>query len=147
MLNQRTKNFSEIAWHAAASIGHSAPRIADAIIDKIFPETAAAARREGADKMLRNGVILAIKAVVKGSDDISQIDFSELSAEFGPIVKKLGSKSYYVETLQEYVSVRRLTEDAELLDDARKHIRRKGEECLAEADRLDELYLAVVGAT
>ena len=38
-----------------------------------------------------------------------------------------------------------LIAEPDLLDDARRFMRRKGLECLAEANRLDALYTAVTG--
>jgi hypothetical protein len=48
-----------------------------------------------------------------------------------------------VESADEYVDVPSLIAEPALLNDARKFMRRKGEECLAEAKILDELYAAV----
>jgi hypothetical protein len=60
-------------------------------------------------------------------------------------VKDLRSKSYFAESAAEYVAIPDLIAEPELLDDARRFMRRKGIECLAEADRLDALYAAVTG--
>jgi hypothetical protein len=76
---------------------------------------------------------------------LNQTDFADRCDAFAPLVSDLRSKSYFVESAEEYVAVPNLIEDPELLNDARRFMRRKGRECLAEADRLDALYLAVTG--
>jgi hypothetical protein len=144
MLNNRTANFAELVWSAAAKVGNNAPAITDKIMKRAFPQTCAEARIEGADKMLRVGVIADVKRILKhGSIDETQIDFSELAPEFATIAQKLKSKTYFVESADEYVDVPSLIAEPALLDDARKFMRRKGEECLAEAKILNELYAAV----
>jgi hypothetical protein len=144
MLNKRVANFAELVWTTAGKVGNSAPAIADKIIKRAFPQTVAEAEIEGADKMLRVGVINAIKTILKhaaAADE--QIDFSSIEPKFGRIVKKLKSNAYFVESAGEYVSISRLIEEPDLLDDARRHMRRKGMECLADAKVLDELYAAI----
>lgn len=144
MLNKRVANFAELVWTTAAKVGNSAPAIADKIMKRAFPQTVTEAKIEGADRMLRIGIIAAIKDILKhAADDDDQIDFSTIDPKFGRIVKKLKSKTYFVEAAQEYIPVSRLIEEPELLDDARRHMRRKGMECLAEAKVLDELYAAL----
>jgi hypothetical protein len=146
MLNRRVANFAELVWTTAAKVGNNAPAIADKIIKRAFPETYSEAQIEGADKMLRTGVIESIKSILKhAASDDNQMDFSEIDPKFSRIVKKLKSKTYFVESAGEYVSVSRLIEEPDLLDDARRHMRRKGMECLAEAKVLDELYAKVTG--
>lgn len=144
MLNKRKSNFAELVWTSAAVVGNNAPAVADRIIREAFPLTISEAEIEGAATMLRVGVIAAVKDVLKNgavSDDT--IDFSEIDPAFGKIARRLKSKTYFVEMRNEYVSVAGLIRDPALLDDARRFMRRKGEECLAEAKNLDELYAAV----
>lgn len=146
MLNKRAANFAEMVWSAAAKVGNNAPAITDKIIKRAFPQTCTEARIEGADKMLRIGVIADVKRILKrGAVDETQIDFSDLAPDFAAIARDLKSRSYFVESANEYVDVPSLIADPALLDDARKFMRRKGEECLAEAKILDELYVAVTG--
>jgi hypothetical protein len=146
MLNKRTANFAELVWSTAAKVGNNAPAITDKIIKRAFPQTYAEAHIEGADKMLRVGVIADVKRILKrGAFDETQIDFSDVAPEFAKIAQALKSKTYFVESANEYVDVPNLIADPALLDDARKFMRRKGEECLAEANTLDELYVAIVG--
>jgi len=145
MLKKRSSDFATLVWETAATVGRNAPKIAHELIRRAFPRTAAEAEIEGADKALRIGVISEIKRVLRhGSDTAEQWDFGVIAPEFRSIVSKLKSKTYFVESAEEYVAVPRLIECPELLDEARRHMRRKGEECLAEATRLDELYAAVV---
>lgn len=144
MLNKRTANFAEMVWSAAAKVGNNAPAITDKIIKRAFPQTCTEARIEGADKMLRAGVIADVKRILKrGAVDETQVDFSDMAPEFAKIVQALKSKTYFVESANEYVDVPSLIADPALLDDARKFMRRKGEECMAEANILDELYVAL----
>jgi hypothetical protein len=65
MLNNRTANFAELVWSAAAKVGNNAPAITDKIIRRAFPQTCAEAHIEGADKMLRVGVIADVKRILK----------------------------------------------------------------------------------
>lgn len=145
MLNKRSANFAELVWAAAAKVGNNAPRIADKIIKQAFPQTYSEAQIEGADRMLRTGVIESIKPLLRSAaaTDHGTIDFSEINNSFVPIVRKLTSATYYVESINQYVGVQTLIDDPALLDDARRHMRRKGEECIGQANVLDELYAAV----
>lgn len=143
MLNSRSSDFAELVWRAVEEVGRVAPAVANKIIRSAFPRTVAEAEIEGADKMLRVGVIEAVKNILKHTDADDAIDFATIDPSFGRIIKKLKSKTYLVESLGEYVPIKRLIGDHELLDDARKHMRRKGEENLAEAKILDELYEAI----
>ena len=144
MLNKRAWNFNDLVWEAAAAVGLSPAKITDRVIAKVFPNTKAAAEEEGADTMLRNGVYEAVRALIKKQPDPNeQIDFSSIDPSYQSVVRKLKNLTYTVESLGIRVPVARLIEEPELLDDARKFMRRKGEECLAEATTLDELYAAV----
>lgn len=144
MLNSKLAHFTDLVWAAAAKIGKNRARVADEILKQAFPRTCEAADHEGADKMLRTGVILEIGRILRGGEpDADQHDFSEIDAKFLPLVKGLRSRSYFVEAAEEYVAVADLINDPAQLDDARKHMRRKGMECLDEAQRLDRLYAAV----
>jgi hypothetical protein len=146
MLNNKLALFHELVWKAADKVGYSAPAITDKIIGEVFPRTVKEAEYEGADKMLREGVKKHIANILKDSPHDDQIDFGAIALEFRTITKKIGLKRarYYVESVAAYVEVPRLIAEPEFLNDARSHLRRKGEECIAEADRLDELYLAVI---
>jgi hypothetical protein len=113
----------------------------------MFPKTLAAAETEGGDKMFRAGVIGEIKRIVRekdGGDDEQQGHFGEIDESFRPLVEALGKSSYYVEQIGVHLTVSELIDDPDLLDDARRYMRRKGDECHAEANRLDALYRAVV---
>ena len=148
MLDSQSAIFAERVWKVASQLGNSAPRIADDIMGAAFPLTCSQARAEGAMRMLRTGIISEVKRILRNRDDVmNQADFAEVCASFAPLVKDLRSKSYFVESAAEYVAVPDLIEDPDLLNDARQFMRRKGLECLAEADRLDALYAAVTGNT
>ena len=145
MPDSQSARFAERVWDIAARIGQSAPKITDDIMEAAFPRTCAQARQEGALKMLRTGVVAEVKRILRnGQDSAEQRDFADVSEAFAPLVRDLRSKSYFVESAQEYVPIAALIADPDLLDDARHFMRRKGVECLAEADRLDLLYQAVI---
>ncbi|WP_223428088.1 hypothetical protein [Tateyamaria pelophila] len=144
MLDSQSAAFAEQVWEIAVRLGNNAPKIADDIMGSAFPLTCAQARREGALRMLRTGIISEVKRILRNRDDgLGQSDFAEVCAAFAPLVKDLRSKSYFVESAEEYVAIPNLIVEPDLLNDARRFMRRKGIECLTEADRLDALYLAV----
>jgi hypothetical protein len=145
MLNTKLDIFYKLVWQAAAKVGYSASAITDSVMGLAFPETVRAADVEGASVMLRDGVMLSVRRVLKSCPDDRQIDFGQIAPQFRTIVKKIGLKNvrYFVEGISQHVDVADLIAKPHLLDDARKYMRRKGEECIAEADRLDELYFAV----
>ena len=146
MLDSQSAAFAERVWEIAARLGNNAPRIADDIMGTAFPLTCSQARAEGALRMLRTGIISEVKRILRNHDEgLGQTDFAEICEGFAPLVKELRSKSYFVESAEEYVGIPDLIADPELLDDARHFMRRKGKECLDEADRLDALYAAVTG--
>lgn len=148
MLNKRRPELNDLVWDAASRVGHNAPKIADDIIASTFPRTHAEAMIEGADKLLRDGLIATVKGILRTSGEPDgQVDFAEIDPSFRPLVQGLKRPSYYAESRGEYVSLADLIAEPTLLDDARKYLRRKGDECIAEASRLDQLYAAVVEAS
>ncbi|MHB2169938.1 hypothetical protein [Alsobacter sp. R-9] len=147
MLERRVSDFTKAVWIAAAQVGTSAPRVADHIVESLFPRTCAEARVEGAMAMFREGVIAAAKKVLRGGDvDADQFDFAGIDKQFAPIVETLKSRSYFVESEGEYVSVARLIAEPDLLKAAAEFMRRKAHENMDEFRRLDRLYKAVTGA-
>lgn len=147
MLNKRSSNFAELVWDASHRLGSSATRIADEIIATAFPKTVEEAGHEGADKMLRHGVVAEVKRILtRTSDADGQIDMSSIDKSFGEIVGRLKKGKYFVEELDEYVSVADLIKNPEYLGSARDLMLRKGEECLAEARTLGELYDAITSS-
>jgi len=146
MLTDKHQVFYQSVHAAMMEVGNNAPRIADRVIHEAFPDTSEAAEREGADKMLRDGVIIFIAKYLKRSAAApaeAQMDFADITDEFRDIVKKLSSTSHYVPSLQQHMPVGYLISNPEHLDEARHYKRQKGLETLAEADVLDELYEAV----
>lgn len=145
MPGRQQPNFATHVWHAAARLGRSAPRIVDDILREVFPATSEAAETEGAAKILRTGCISEVKRVLRAvPQDEQQAGFDEIDASFRPYVEPLQRPSYYVPEREEEVPVAELIAAPDELDSARRFMRRKGMECLAEADRLDLLYQAVV---
>ena len=144
MLDSQSTAFAERVWEIAAQLGNNAPKIADDMMGTAFPLTCTQARQEVALRMLRTGIISEVKRILRNREDgLGQVDFAEVCAAFAPLVKDLRSKSYFVESAEEYVAVPDLIVEPVLLDDARRFMRRKGIECLTEADRLDALFAAV----
>lgn len=147
MLNKRTQDFAMIVLDAAALVGNNSRRVTDHIMRDTFPNTVAEAEMEGADKMLRSGVIEAVEKILKKQrTPAEQMGFNSIAPALMPIVDTLKSSKYRVEALDELVPIHVLIQNPELLDDARKHMRRKGMECLDEAKSLDELYAAVTAS-
>jgi len=143
---KRTADFTHHVWEAADQVGRSAPRIVDQILRSVFPNTTDAAEAEGASRMLRTGCIAEVKRVLHSArDGNDQSDFGDVDASFLPLVRQLQRPSYFVPERDEEVPVRDLVADPAQLDAARRFMRRKGMECLDEADRLDRLYEAVMG--
>ena len=144
MLDSQAAGFTERVWEVASQLGNNAPKIADDMIEDAFPLTCTQARQEGALRMLRTGIITEVKRILRTQGDaVGQADFADVCEAFAPLVKDLRSKSYFVESAEEYVAIPDLIAEPALLDDARRFMRRKGKECLDEADRLDALYAAV----
>lgn len=151
MLKETLAHFYELADQARARLGDSAPKITNDIIERAFPGTVTAAELEGCDRMLRDGVKNAVaKYIRKPPAEDRQRNFNDIADEFMPLVEKLGSVAYFVpdETgAGEYVGVPDLCYDRDALDAARRFMRLKGEETLAEADRLDDLFEAIFEAS
>ena len=148
MLDSQSAAFAERVWEYASRLGNNAPKVADEMMETAFPLTCSQARQEGALRMLRTGIITEVKRILRHRDDgLTQADFAEVCEAFAPIVKKLRSKSYFVESAEEYVGIPALIAEPDLLDDARRFMRRKGIECLGEANRLDALFIAVTAGS
>ncbi|MCO6050875.1 hypothetical protein NGM99_13910 [Mesorhizobium sp. RP14(2022)] len=147
MLNDKLSLFYQKVNEAASTHGLNAKAVADVVLLEAFPETSTAANQEGADAMLRNGVIQFLTAYFKRAPklDPDQLAF-DIPEQFAPIVSKLKSGAHYVKELGQLVPVEMLIAQPAWLDDARKYKRRKGEETIAEAVVLDELYTAVTKA-
>lgn len=137
--------FHEAVWVSAAKHGKRPAVVAGEIIGALFPKTVSEADTEGAAAYLRDGVTRAVKSVFsKKQADEGQADFASIDPAFSMQVQNLKRWSYYVESLDEFIDIPDLIKNANLLDEARKYLRRKGEETLAEAAQLDKLYAAIV---
>lgn len=135
-----------LIWRFAGLFGRNAPKIADRLLETHFPSTFNAAKEEGASTFLRRGLIKHVARTLRvANDDASQADMAEIDPAFRSLARNLKSNSYYVESLAEHVPLARLIASPDLLDDARRYMRKKGMECLEEARRLDALHAAVVG--
>lgn len=150
MLKAILHPFYEMVDEARQKVGDNAPKIVDAIMFKAFPNTATHAELEGCDRMFRVGMIEAVKDYLRKLPVAErQRQFSEIHDSFAKVAERLKSDSYFVPGPNgegEYVLVKDLIASLKLLDAARKFMRQKGQECLGEADTLDELYEAVEGA-
>jgi len=146
-INQ-TPDFAQYVWNAVPSVGRSAPRIVDRILRSVFPETTEAAEREGAHRVLRKGCIAEVKRVLHATGPVEhQADFANIAPSFLPLVKNLQRPSYFVPEVDEEIPLTQLIAEPTLLNSARCYMRAKGMECLAEADRLDQLFFAITQTT
>lgn len=146
MLTDKLQHFYQLVHAAMMDVGNSAPKIADRVIAEAFPNTADAAEREGADRMLRDGVVAFLTNYLKRNANApseDQYDFAGVSEQFAEIVGRLQSRSHYVPSLEQHMPVGFLISNPDYLDEARKYKRQKGVETLKEAETLDELYMAV----
>ena len=106
MLDSQSAAFAERVWEVASQLGNNAPKIADDIMGEAFPLTCSQARAEGAMRMLRIGIISEVKRILRNRHDaLTQTDFADRCEAFAPLVSDLRSKSYFVESAQEYVVV------------------------------------------
>lgn len=146
MLNSKTAEFVGRVWMVAAEVGCNAPKITDKLIEEEFPETTRHAEREGALIFFRNGVIGEVKRILKnGNGSLGQADLCSLFPDFAHVLKRLKSKTYYVESVQEYMPISHLIDEPALLNEARRFMRAKGKQCIKEARHLDDLYRMVTG--
>ena len=119
MLDSQSAAFAERVWDVASQLGNNAPKIADDIMEAAFPLTCSQARAEGAMRMLRTGIISEVKRILRNRRDLEhQSDFADRCDAFAPLVSDLRSKSYFVESAEEYVAVPDLIAEPDLLDDA-----------------------------
>lgn len=146
MLKKILTPFYEAINAAREKHGESPAKIADEIMRAVFPDTVESAETEGCDKMLRQGIVGAVKSYIKKPpEDERQSSFADVDPDFLPYVQKLQNTRYFVPDLAggEFKHIADLIARPAYLDAARKFQRLKGEETLEEADRLDELYAAV----
>lgn len=142
-----TLDLSALILDAANHLGvRSGPSVADHIIGTAFPKTLASAKEEGAEHILRNGLIAHVARVLRGTGGgVGQSDLAEVEASFGAYIKPLKSGSYFVPSREEYVSVADLIATPSEMKEAETALRRHGLDCIAEADRLARLHDAVTG--
>lgn len=146
MLNDKLRLYHEKKNEAVAIFGMSAAKVADHIIRQCFPDTVAAAEAEGCIYMLRAGLIQQLTNDFKHTAPIDEdqylLDFPE---PIQNIIGKLKGKSHYVTSQGLWIRNEDLFANREWLDDARRFKRAKGEEVLAEATVLDEIFEALYG--
>jgi len=144
MLKTKLHHFYDLIEDAIGLYGPVVPVVTNAIIERAFPETFETAEREGCNTMLHGGVKAAVSRYIRNrpaTDD--QPGFEDICGAFRDYISELKSSAYTVPSRGEAVSVSALIAEPDLLDEARKYMRQKGLECMAEAKRLDDLYLAV----
>jgi hypothetical protein len=130
--------------------GNSAPNIADAVIDVCYPQTVKVAKGEGAYGVLRTGVVVFVRAYLKGEGervtaaDDATAGMWEIAPGFQEVAAQLTHGEYYVPSVADFVPKGKLIALPALFDEARKFIRSKGDECIAEADRMDIAYAALM---
>lgn len=123
--------------------------IAAEILPKLFPKTFATANEEGADTYLLDGFTSAVRGHIKSiphTTEEAQESFFKRFPKLFPFIQELSHGTYYTPSVDQFVSIFDLCEKPELLDSARKFMRQKSEEVGKEADRLDDLYNAVIRA-
>lgn len=121
--------------------------IAKHIIPRLFPKTVDAAEKEGGLVHFEAGVTAAIRLQIKAMpliDADGQESFFKRYPKLFPFIQELSHGTYYTPNVDRYVSIFELCEQPELLDSARKYMRQKSKEIGDEADRLDDLYNAVM---
>ncbi|HWE19666.1 MAG TPA: hypothetical protein VG758_21195 [Hyphomicrobiaceae bacterium] len=148
---ERTRLLSVWVKETALEVGRSAPLIVERMLIDLCPKTWEWSRKEGVDASVRSGLVKTVKDYLKDkSDRNAQLDFAEISEQFGAhvveILKRFSSLSHFVPSAGEYVPLRELMNDQAQLDEARKFKRVKGEETMEEANNLDQLYEALFGA-
>jgi hypothetical protein len=144
-------NLAEAILAATEVEGASPPKIVDRIIEQQYPRTVTASKIEGAYTYFRDGLVAYVRAVLKrggveDSDDRRQRDLSEIDADFRPMTTGLSHTDYFVPSRGVFVSLADLLRHLDQFDEARRYLRRKGEETIREADKLDELYFAAMAA-
>jgi hypothetical protein len=139
--------FELLVWSMASQLGRRSGPIADVILRLAFPRTALEAEIEGADKMLRNGLRRSVNRILHHKlTEGERAAFIAIDERFAPLVRKLHSTSYYVESRGEQVPLAELIAHPPLLHDARRYLRRKGAETIAVSGALDELFFAVTAS-
>lgn len=131
--------------------GNSAPGIADAVITTTYPKTVKVSQKEGAYGLLRTGVVVFVRAYLKGEGihitptaDADQAGMWEIAPGFQEVAAQLTHEEYFVPSLGDFVPKAKLIALPPLFDEARKFVRSKGDECIAEADRMDIAYVALM---
>ncbi len=146
MLKTKLHDFYTMIERAFEVHGGNVPVLTRQVIDAAFPDSVEAAEREGCDAMLYEGVKTAVSKYIRSRSVMEeQGTFADVCEKFRDYIAELKSTSYTVPSMGEVVAVDRLVAFPHLLDEARKFMRQKGNECLAEAKRLDDLYDAVTG--
>jgi hypothetical protein len=146
MLNDKLRLYHEKKNEAVAIFGMSAAKVADHIIKQCFPETVNAAEREGCGYMLRSGLIQQLTNDFKHTSPIDKHQFEfDFPEKIRSIIGKLKGESHYVPSEALWIRNQDLFDNPEWLDGARRFKRDKGNEVLAEADVLDEIYFALYG--
>lgn len=145
-MTERAELNSLIA-ESAAVVGMSAPKVANDILPLAFPEIVnATAESPLAASIFRTGLVADVTHVLKSlQSSAAQADFSDIDGAFQEQVKPLKSTTYTVPSIGVRVAVSDLIRMPSYLDEARRFMRQKGEECIDEAKRLDALYEAVTG--
>lgn len=140
---------NDAIMEAANALGvRSGPAVADAIIAQVFPQTLKSAKGEGAEHILRNGLIAHVARVLKGTTpQAEQNDFAAVEASFGEYIKPLKNRSYFVPSREEYVALGDMISRPHEIKEAAASLRKHGRDCIDEADRLELLFEAVTGST
>jgi len=147
MLTDQQRILRELIAEAVGRVGRSATKIADDVLPRAFRRSLPELEIEGGARILRQGLVAFIKPLLDEAEpDDRQLDFGDVDEAFHAIVSRLPKRVFFVPSLGLYVPISDLIDEPERLDEARRFTRQKGEETLATADILDQLYAAVIDA-
>jgi len=147
MLHSQLGALNDLIVESMSRVGMTPSGIADDVLPLAFPLSLPSLQAEGGEGLLRDGLVRHIKRVLdRPAATPAQRDFSELDFAFGAIVDRLPKRVFFVPSRNVFVWIVDLINDPALLDEARLFTRKKGEETIATAVLLDQLYAAVIEA-
>lgn len=146
MLHSQLTALNDLINEAMARVGMSPRAIADDVMPLAFPLSLPNLQAEGGEGLFRDGLVRHIKRVLDRPTTADQRDLSEIDGSFGALVERLPKRVFFVPSLDAFVWIGDLIQNPPQLDEARKFTRMKGEETLATAAALDQLYAAVIEA-
>lgn len=120
--------------------------IAAAVIFDAFPETVTASKGEGCERIFFAAVQEEIRDCIKKPKvPKNQLTWDDVPGFLVVLMKELKSEAFFVPDDKgggELVDIGVVVKNLPKLDLARKYLRKKGDETLAEATRLDGIYFS-----